>query len=174
MFLLDKILKELLDNIPEDPSCYKNVENVLNFILTTVDEKEIVNSSVIYDEINLTESNIDKSLYSCSAKIYYYGYKETVCNSYMEFLDIMLDTREAKFMEEFRKKNTNTAFKEKEADIKRMLNLDWEYRFLKILYKSIQFIKSFYSPIVKAYDAQSRLLMSINKRDMFKSEGGMN
>lgn len=168
------MLNELLETAPIDNTCYKNVEDILNFIIVSSDDDAIINNNKIYNELNLTETNIEQSLHSCSAKMYFYSYKETVCNSYLELLDMFLDTRESVFMENLRAENPKNAFKEKEADIKRALMMDWEYKLYKVLYTSVKIIKSYYSPIVRAYDAQSRLLMAVNKRDMFKGEGGMN
>lgn len=124
----------------------------------------------LIDQLSLDKNNLEEALNKCAGRIYYYGSEENTTTAYIEGIEGLMNKREAIFMKEYRLKNDKMAYKEKEADIRRLLTEDEDWYLLYRCLSSLKIIKNEYSSILRAFEVQGRLLLSANKRDMFKTE----
>ena len=147
-----------------------DIYSILGFINTQSDYLSDELKKEILKQLDLDKNNLEQALTKCSGRIYFYGMKENETAVMVEFVSFLLRKREALFLKQFRNDpdNSKIAFKEKEADIKRLLVDDVEWMNLQRCLVTLELIKNEYTSIVKAFETQGRLLLGANKRDLFK------
>lgn len=146
-----------------------DLEKILFYINQKLDWLNVERKQKIAIELDLDKNNLEEALTKCSARIYYYGLVENEIASWIEYLDLYMKSYEAQFLKDWRKTNEKLAFKEKEADIRRIMFDDSTWVNLLEVKRLLDLVKSEFAVITRAFDAQSRLLMSANKRDMFQA-----
>ncbi|SRR5215204_1429435 len=118
--------------------------------------------------LRINEANIQHELASVASYYFHYSNLAVEAELYAEKLELTLSTVETKVARAV--KSGNTKGEAKEADIKRACREDEEWLAEQDKLLNMQRSAKILSKIAIAFDMKSKMLMSLNRRDLHKTE----
>lgn len=125
----------------------------------------MVDSEKILQQLEIDELNVESDMRTCASIYYFYTSQEPNIQEELDGLENEMKIFEANKARELRKEFPKVL---KEADIDRACVLDAEWQTLRMKVQEVKKLQNIYKLIGRAFEMKSRMLMSINKRELFE------
>lgn len=125
----------------------------------------MIDPEKVIEQLKINDTDVEADMRSCSS--YYYFYTSREPDLQRELDDV---TNELKVFEAMKAKELRKEFPKglKEADIDRACVLDPSWQEIHERELEVRKLLSIYKLIGRAFEMKSRMLMSINKRELFE------